>query len=109
MGTSSPLRSAFGDTINFRDSNVALLERFKYGSRALSNSPFLKNIGDVVLNGAFGHFEGFGDFAIAMAAGHHSQHLNLAHGEWISRFQTLKLIWRVLDVLYNMLCDRRSD
>src|ERR1700740_1083765 len=92
-----------------RSLKIALFERLKNRARTIADSHLRENIRDVILDGAFGNMKRFGNFAVAVAAGHQSKNFYLAFSKRIRRLETRKHIANLFDALDDALCNSGLD
>src|SRR5690606_12771475 len=83
------------------------LERLEHRTRADAHAKLAEDVGDVVLDRAFGHAQRVGDLLVGEARGHQAQDLGLAIGQRIRPVEADEIVAHVLQARQQALGDRR--
>src|SRR4029453_14504061 len=88
---------------------VPELERLQHGAGAISYAKLGQDAGRMVLDRSLGGAERIRNFAVAVAARHQTQYLQLAFRERVGRTQRLELAPHVLESAQHTLGHCRPD
>src|SRR5690606_241824 len=83
------------------------LERLEYGPGPVTHAQLGKDVGNVILDGAFGHAQRVGDLLVGEAAGHQAQDLGLAVCQRVRAVEADELVAHVLQARQQALGDGR--